>query len=786
MAILQNSNAISAGGYDVNNSLRFRASNSAYLNRTPASAGNRRAWTWSGWVKRGTLTSTMYLFGASSTTGDVVRFLSTGDIQFYFNNGSNGDIRTTQLFRDPSAWYHLVFVCDTANATAANRMKIYVNGSQITAFQSATYPAQNYDTTFNTAVIHNIAGFSPYFDGYMTEVNFIDGQALTPSSFGSTNSTTGVWQPARYSGTYGTNGFYLNFTDIGLTSGANTGLGKDFSGNANYWTTNNISVTAGTTYDAMTDVPTNTSATVANYCTLNPLRNTAASNGTFSNANLRVTGSNGAINCIAAGTMTVSGQMYWEITVTTIATASSSGVGIVLSSSNQIATAGGMSTGIYYLGNGNKRITGTSSAYGSSYTSGDVIGIAVDTSAETITFYKNNTSQGSISGTGVISLGVLPYIGMDDINSPSVTANFGQRPFSYTPPTGYKALNTFNLPTPTILQGNKYMDATLYTGNGSTQTITNAAGFRPDFVWLKSRSGAYSHCNFDTVRGVQKLLQTNGTGTEVTLTDGLSAFNSNGYTIGANLGVNGSGVTYVGWQWQAGQGTNTTNTDGSITSTVSANPTAGFSVVTYTGTGANATVGHGLGVAPAMVIVKRRSSTGNWNVRHVSITAANSLYLNLTNASQSDPTVWNSTVPTSTVFSIGTDTGVNASGGTYVGYCWAEIAGFSKFGSYTGNGSADGPFVYTGFRPAFVIIKQSSAAGRNWIMFDNKRDTKNEVLNSLEPSNADAEYPNSTGLDFLSNGFKIRSTGPSLNTSAATYIVMAFAESPFASNNRAR
>jgi len=791
MAILNNSNAISSGGYDVNNSLRFRSSASGYLSRTPASAGNRRAWTWSGWIKRGTLGATMYLFGASSTTGDVVRFLSTNDLQFYFNNGSNGDIRTSQLFRDPSAWYHLVFVCDTANATASNRMRIYVNGSQITAFQSATYPAQNYDTTFNTAVVHNIAGFSPYLDCYLADVNFIDGQALTPSSFGETDTTTGSWKPKAYTGTYGTNGFYLKFSDIATTSGSNAGLGKDFSGNANYWTTNNISVTAGTTYDAMIDSPTLTSATVANYCVGNPINNSASGNITFSQANLALSlGVSGQWRTATATMSMPSGKWYWEVTKTNSTTSDDAMIGIIADTVNisgaYYPSQGAL--GYTYLDGGRKGNAAGGSAYGASWTNGDVIGVAFDAGTGQLTFYKNGTSQG-LAFTVTSGYSYYPAFGGAS-SVPSYAINFGQRSFSYTPPTGFVRLNTYNLPDSTIKKGNTVMDATLYTGNSSTQSVVNASAFKPDLVWIKGRASAYDHMVYDAVRGVNINLRTNTTGAETTGSPSeFTAFNSNGFTVvsnGSQAYVNLSGQTYVAWQWQAGQGSTTTGTGtGGITSvTQSVNATAGFSIVTYTGSGSNGTVTHGLGVAPKWVIVKARSAAAeNWQVYSSSLTsAAYRIRLNATDAQDSQPTMWNSTAPTSTVFSVGTASGVNTSAVTYVAYCWAEIAGFSKFGSYTGNGSADGPFVYTGFRPKYILVKRTDSSTNGfWNVYDSSRNGYNDDNDVLYPNSSAAE-DSVQHIDLLSNGFKCRNaTYP--NTSTGTYIYAAFAENPFKNAN---
>jgi hypothetical protein len=314
-------------GYNLTRSLRFRASASGYLSRTPASAGNQKTWTWSAWVKRGTLSSAQALFDTGvATTSDLTfaRFGFDPSDAFNFTAYATSWRTTTQVFRDPSSWYHIVLAFDTTQATAANRVKVYVNGTQVTAFSSSSDPTLNTNYAINQAAAHYFgypAYAYSYFDGYLAEVNFIDGQALTPSSFGSTNALTGVWQPARYTGTYGTNGFYLPFTDnSALTTSSNVGLGKDFSGNGNYWTTNNISITAGVTYDSMTDVPTLTSATAANFAVINPLDKDPSV--TVSEANLAH--STGASWLCSRGSFQIpsSGKWYWETTIGTTTSAS--------------------------------------------------------------------------------------------------------------------------------------------------------------------------------------------------------------------------------------------------------------------------------------------------------------------------------------------------------------------------------------------------------------------------------------------------------------------------------
>jgi hypothetical protein len=343
-------------------------------------------------------------------------------------------------------------------------------------------------------------------------------------------------------------------------------------------------------------------------------------------------------------------------------------------------------------------------------------------------------------------------------------------------------LNTFNLPDSTIVKGNTVMDATLYTGNGSTQTITNAAGFKPDFVWVKNRNNVRYHILTDSVRGVNKQWFSNDAIAEESRTDRLTSFNSNGFSVGSYTDVNLNADTFVGWQWQAGQGTTSSNTNGTITSTVSVNASAGFSVIGYTGNGTSgATIGHGLGVAPSLIIIKRRltpPSVPNSIVYHSSVGNTGALVLDTTLATQTSSAFWNNTTPGSSVFTVGNDANTNNSGNTFIAYAWTPIAGYSAFGSYTGNGSTDGVFVYTGFRPKFVMVKRTSSGGY-WSMKDTARDPYNVAGNLLFANVADAETSNNQLFDLLSNGFKLRGSNNDINASSATYAYIAFAENPF-------
>jgi len=437
-------------GYFIKNSLRLRKSVPGYLTRTFGTPTNTTAFTLSFWVKRGSLGSLQQIFlatlgGAGVVQGNI-EFQSDDTIHYWGYNGSSSvfDLVTTQVFRDPAAWYHIVAVWDSANATSSSRVRLYVNGSQVSSFSSSTYPSQNASNAtiaWNTAVTHYFSRASVYpTDCYLAEINFIDGQALTSSSFGKTDAVTGQWIPKKYISTYGNNGFYLKFADTSAATAA--AIGKDSSGNGNNWTPNNISVTAGVTYDAMIDSPS-LSGAASNYCTLNPLSPLVS--GTISNGNLTFT--SGTNDAICIGTFGVSnGKWYWEVTATTV-NASLSGIGIIgqppASLTVDLRTP---SNGYCYISNGNKGNNNTTSAYGATYTSGDVIGIALDMDAGTLVFYKNNSSQGTAysSLSGVFSPAIGDLAGAS--GGAVFNCNFGQNPFAYTPPSGFKSLNTFNLP----------------------------------------------------------------------------------------------------------------------------------------------------------------------------------------------------------------------------------------------------------------------------------------------------------------------------------------------------
>ena len=799
MSLLVGAASNVASGYPLNDSLRFRASANAYLGRTPSSGGNQKTWTFSCWTKRGNIVNpsgaaggvSQVIFGAAnSANSQFLDVTLNGNNVFeidILDSNSTRTIRTsTAVFRDPSAWYHFVIAIDTTQSTDTNRIKIYVNNELIsTTAGTGTYPALNADTQVNaTTGIHAIArrqgSADRYYDGYITEVNLIDGTALTPSAFGEYNEDTGVWQPRKYNSSsiaaYGTNGFLLNFSD----SSSVAALGTDSSGNSNTWTVNNVSLTSGATYDLMSDVPTLTDEDTSNFATLNPVDGTnwLTQNGGFyiSNGGLTYeTTVQGAMN--VATIASNSGKFYYETVVTNYNAAG-------IRATRAIPT--GDLTYRYYANNGEVRYIPYNSTSATvlttvaTATSGDVIGVAVDLDSNTISWYKNNSLL--YTATSIVADTYAPAVAAF-ANQTGATVNFGQQPFTYTPPTGYKKWNTFNLADSTITKGSDYMNNKLWTGNGTNQDIN--VGWDAGLIWYRNRTDPSGGVWTDIVRGDDLHLQTSNNNAQGSFGD--MEFITDGYNVAGNSNLdNESAHAYVGWQWLAG-GTGSSNGDGSITSTVSVNTKAGFSVVRYSGNATSgATVGHGLGLAPEIVIGKTLDTGGyDWSVYATAIgDATKVLTLNLNIAAGVETNKYNGTAPSATVVTLGNH-GTNLSGtNNQILYCFAPIEGFSKFGSYVGTGgqalvtgAGSGAFIYTGFRPVWIMMKDTDTG--DWLIYDTSRNVNNLSGSYMAPNTTDAEGTEANGIDILSNGFKQQNTFTNLNSSGNTYIYMAFAENPF-------
>ena len=585
-----------------------------------------------------------------------------------------------------------------------------------------------------------------------------------------------------------------NYIYLAIADTRDAKFNFDASGNKNNWTANNINSNASglPSYDLMSDVPTLTDEDTSNFATLNPLGTN--NNSTITDGNLTVVSGSGASTTGMTIGMTT-GKWYAEY-VCTAKSSVNMHVALVEASTfdgdNQADE--GTNNGYMYQNDGNVYHGGASDSYGASWAVGDVIGIAFDASTRNVEFFKNGAGQGTYTRIASENSAGTTWImtcGEGQGGSTATfAANFGQRPFAYTPPTGYKKLNTFNLPDSTVKDGSEYFNTVLYSGTGDNLNRSIAGvGFQPDWVWQKRRSGVSTHALYDSVRGSGsgKALASNLTNAEGTVGDAaygyISSFDSDGFsttkgTVNNDI-FNVSGQTFAAWNWKA-NGTAVSNTDGTIgTSTVSANTTAGFSVGTYSGDGTNAnkTVGHGLGVVPEMVIVKPRDEARHWIIWHKDLNDYDKALLFNTDAAGDNR--FGPNAPTTTVFGAYGGQG-NRSTTDFVFYAFAGVEGYSKFDSYIGNGSTDGTFVYTGFRPSWIMVKSSTSAS-NWSIWDNKRPSNNLTNLALLAENSIAEQTGTYAIDILSNGFKQRNTAQ--NDNGQTFIYMAFAENPFKNSN---
>ena len=815
---------IALGGAVIEKSLRFNDGDNAYLETTFGSASNRRTFTFSCWAKRSNLGAHSPFF--SGTSGNnFFKFQFRNDNRIEINSYEGSDsiqVITTSKFRDTTSWYHVVVACDTTQADSSNRVKIYINGTEETAFDTNTRPSQNHETAVNLAGAHRVGGrpgSSNYYDGYLAEVHFIDGQQLTPSSFGYTEFQTGIWRPKGYFGSYGANGFRLDFSDNSAASAAT--LGKDRSGQGNDFTPNNISVSAGTGNDSLIDVPTNT------FCTLNSL--TKDSNTTLSDGNLQAAGSAGdQYNTNTQGTFAESsGKWYYEVEFT-----SGGGVTAVgwcrttLRNTDNPTTGGGI---LYRPANGDYLdLAGNNPSSKPTTSTGQIVQVAIDFDAGKIWF----GTAGTYHNSGNPSAGTnaaMTFTGGAELLTPCVRTlgstlkfNFGQRAFSYAVPTGFKSLCSNNVPinTPPIIRPQEHFGVITYSGNGSSPRRISGLQFAPDFVWLKNRNSTNWHRWQDSVNGANNTLYSNSSNAQAPNESNghLDAFTEDGFIVddASGAAVNGSSNTFVAWCWKGGGAPTTTNsasvgsvpTAGSVKidganatsalagtiypNKMSVNTTAGFSISQYTATGSNSmTLAHGLTKRPDATIVKDTGTGADWIV-YTKVFDGSNDYIILNSNSQSGNSGLSGV--TDTLFEWGGGSGYsNTNGRTYIMYNWTSIPGYSKIGRYSAGGGTDNAYVHTGFRPAFILLRPTSNFGGSdqnystWGLWDSTRSTSNVVTyagmltaNMNSPEQVRGNGANNGALDafdILSDGFKIRGSSYEVGYNG-TYFFMAFAEQP--------
>jgi len=836
---------VSTGFYNgvATQSVRFDYGSTPTLYKTP-SASSLTTWSWSAWFKLASTANTQFnIFSAdSSTTNYQILALNpnTHGALSWVNRpsgGQNQQLITTQLFRDTSAWYHLVVIWDTTNSTEADRSRMYLNGSRITSFATNTQPDQNTESIVNTNIRHNVG--SAYavhsnsvngFNGYLAEVNFVDGLALDSSYFGETKN--GVWIAKNpVVSDYGQNGYRLQFKNTAVSSASSSTIGADTSGKGNHYTSGGLA----TTDSNMPDSPEN------NWSTLNSIYKTDNNNPTFTEGNLKVAPSQVAYQNTFSTIGVSSGKWYAEVRQGG-ATNSANYVGVadegqfdhLQSTSYYIGSSSGSGTSYAMsMNSGNKFVEGNQGSYGSRTTDGQVIGIALDLDNGKIYFSVDGTYVNSgdpASGTNFMAeniasstyhFGITVYtngissaiwnFGQDSSFGGNETATSnsdanGNGTFHTAPPSGFLALCSANLPEPTIgpnsdSNSTDHFNTVLFSGTGSSPLSVTGMGHQPDLLWLKRRDNATNghHILYDSIRGGTNALRSSTNSAEAQFGDMVVTFASDGFSFTGTDGLNASSdYSNIAWSWLANGGTTTTNDAsstgvGTIDSVIQANTTAGFSIVTYTGSssgtnGTPSTIAHGLGAVPKWIFFMPRDTYDGcvYHAGNTSAPATDRLILKASSSSDAagatsdDSLFFNDTEPTSTVFSVGTRKHANSNGGM-VAYCWADVEGFSKFGSYTGNLDTNGTFVYTGFKPAWLMIKNADEGGYNWYMYDNTRLTYNPNSKYLiaNTNGAETNYSGDS-VDFLSNGFKLRTLANGRGTNRnANHVYMAFAEAPF-------
>ena len=777
------------GGSVIDHSIRFNRGDNPHFSRTPSSAGNRKVWTYSVWLKRTDFGERSFFQAYGGTSRRFQLSFNSND-QINFNQGGNastGVANSYMRFRDPTAWYHIVAAAEYSNSTAADRIKIYVNGSRIDL--NITDDIENTDGECNAALEHEIGAIgssNAVFDGYMADINFIDGQALDASYFGYTEFQTKVWRPKRYTGTYGNNGFKLDFRDLTGNSGNN--IGYDYSGNGNNFSPDNF----GGTTDGAIDSPTN------NFTAFNKI-NDYSLNASISEAGLRVEGPDSGHNdrrIYAPFAIPLTGKYYVEVKCV------KNGARGTIGFSDGAINGGGNGNNWFSFGFHGGGYSTSFTKVGSNtsdFSLNDYVSFAIDMDQGKMWLVKNGnvdvTAQESI--TNIIRTNLdrpLRWFYQETSSDESAALfNFGQFPYNYTVPDGFKTMSSRNIqptyydatnqPAKTFLNPKKHFDVLTYTGNDATGRVITGLDFQPDFVWVKNTTQGFSHALLDSVRGGTKRLRSDSDAVEGTDADSITSFNSNGWTMSGNDAVNQNSQSFVAWCWKAG-GAAVANTDGDVTSQVSVNNEAGFSIVSFTTptSGSGFSIGHGLSKAPETIFMKNRSYANNWDVYHHENGSSSMgpaeqyrLILNTTSARQDQPYL-DDTVPTSSVFRTRGNNQWYPGNNQIIAYCFYSVPGFSKYGSYVGNGSSNGVYVHLGFKPAMMIIKRISNT-EDWWIHDYKRNPYNPVDKNLYPNGTDTTATE-TAVDHYADGFKLRTSNANWNSNNEVYVYWAWADQP--------
>ena len=782
-------------GIDIPRSLIVDYNNGGGYLTKGAGGGSDKKWTYSFWSKNCKVGNGLFMGynGNNSSSRETLSMGGSGNISWQLRYGGSqhayrrSTYATESNHMDNGGWFHFVCQWDSANGSTADRFIIWINGVRQDLIEyNATQSNSSSGFMTGTNYIgkaHDTSGYNAEF--YLAEMHAVDNAVIAPTHFGFTDPITGVWRPKRSSDivaatTYGTGGWYLDFSDP-------SNLGADRSGNGNNWTPNNFS-----TSDCVLDSPTN------NFCILdnNDFGGNKATNGNLQSG----TAGTGAWR-LQRGTFILekgSGRWYWEVQQKgSIDGSNGWWAGLVHQNYVSRTPNPNSNSGYMYGRQSDTRYWNGGNAAGHfpSTSNNDIIQFAFDADTGKMWSGKNGTWTGADPGTGAshsfeINYGggdggdLVPAVIMYGSNNYAI-CNFGQQPFAYTPPTGFRSIcsKNFAIQGPTVSSPKSHFNVVTYVGNNGTNVVTGLE-FKPDLVWIKNRSTTSDHLLTDSVRGLFNIRSNTEDGDQANGSIHLQSFNSNGFTVaGTGSNSNSNGHNFVAWCWKAG-GAAVSNSDGTITSQVSANQEAGFSIVTFTGTGSAGTVGHGLGKAPAVVITKRRNANQAWFVHHKNISNGHYLRLNANNGQGGDTNVYPNNMSTTNTFAIGGDDGVNGNGSTYVSYCWAEIPGYSKFGFFTGNGNGNtqpsGKVVRLGFKPALVILKSTgSFSGSNWGIFDFKRLGYNRKVYDLRSNANNSEGSDNTIISLDAEGFRITTTSSGFGGSSSyNYIYMAWAENP--------